>query len=53
MWNDIRVAVRMLVRDRGLTFAAVAVLALGIAANNTVFTIVNAAVSPRSAVRPT
>ncbi len=44
MWAEIRVAARMLVRDRGLTFAAVAVLALGIAANNTVFTIVNAAV---------
>jgi putative ABC transport system permease protein len=44
MGNDLRVAVRMLVRDRALTFAAVAVLALGIAANNTVFTIVNAAV---------
>ncbi|MBI4263064.1 MAG: ABC transporter permease [Acidobacteria bacterium] len=44
MWHEILVAVRMLLRDRGLTLAAVAALALGIGANTTVFTIANAVV---------
>ena len=37
-----RFAARMLVKDRWVTLAAVVALALGIAANTTVFTIVNA-----------
>jgi len=40
-WNDVRLAARLLLKDKGFTLAAVAALALGIAANNTVFTIVN------------
>ena len=40
-WNDIRLGARLLVKDKWFTLAAVAALALGIAANNTVFTIVN------------
>jgi predicted permease len=43
LWNDIRIAARVLLRERGVTLAAVAALALGIAATNTVFTIVNGA----------
>ena len=39
--HDIRVAIRLLVRDRWMSLAAVTALALGLAANNTVFTIVN------------
>jgi predicted permease len=41
--QDLRLAVRMLAKDRWFTLAAVAVLALGIAATNTVFTLVNGA----------
>ena len=40
-WNDVRLAARLLLKDTWFTLAAVAALALGIAANNTVFTIVN------------
>ena len=40
-WNDVRLAARLLLKDKWFTLAAVAALALGIAANNTVFTIVN------------
>jgi putative ABC transport system permease protein len=40
--RDLRFGARMLTKDRWLTLAAVAALAMGIAANNTVFTIVNA-----------
>ena len=40
-WNDVRLAARLLLKDKWFTAAAVAALALGIAANNTVFTIVN------------
>jgi putative ABC transport system permease protein len=40
--RDIRFATRLLVKDRWFTLTAVVVLALGIAANNAVFTIVNA-----------
>ena len=39
--NDLRLAGRLLLKDKWFTLAAVAALALGIAANNTVFTIVN------------
>jgi predicted permease len=41
--QDIRFAARLLVKDRRFTVAAVVALALGIAANNTVFTFINAA----------
>ena len=40
--RDLRFGARMLTKDRWITLAAVAALAIGIAANNTVFTIVNA-----------
>ena len=39
---DLRFGARRLTKNRGTTLAAVTALALGIAANNTVFTIVNA-----------
>ncbi len=42
LWQDIRHAVRRLAKDRSLTFMAVAALSLGIGANSTVFTFVNA-----------
>ena len=41
VWNDVRLAVRMLLRDRSFTLTASAALALGIAANSLVFTLVN------------
>ena len=40
--RDLRFGVRMLTKDRWITLAAVVALAIGIAANTTVFTIVNA-----------
>lgn len=42
-WNDVRLAARLLLKDRPFTLAAITVLALGIGANTVVFTIVNAA----------
>ncbi len=42
LWQDIRHAIRRLAKDRSLTFMAVAALSLGIGANNTIFTFVNA-----------
>src|SRR5579862_4280777 len=42
LWRDLRFAVRMLVKDRWFTLAAASALALGIGANATVFTLVNA-----------
>jgi putative ABC transport system permease protein len=41
--QDVRFAVRMLVKDRRFTFAAVAALALGIGVNASVFAVINAA----------
>ena len=42
LWQDIRFAVRLLVKDRWFTAVAVIALALGIGVNATVFTFVNA-----------
>ncbi len=42
LWHDVRYAARRLVEARWFTLAAVLALALGIGANTTVFTIVNA-----------
>ena len=41
VWNDVRLAVRLLLRDRSFTLTAASALALGIAANSLVFTLVN------------
>jgi predicted permease len=41
--SDLRLAARLLAKDRGFTFAAVLVLALGITVTNTAFTLVNGA----------
>ena len=40
--QDLRFAVRLLIRNRAVTLVAVLSLALGIGANTTVFTLVNA-----------
>jgi predicted permease len=42
LWQDLRFATRLLVKDRWFTAVAAAALALGIGVNATVFTIVNA-----------
>jgi putative ABC transport system permease protein len=41
MWSDLRLAVRLLLRDRTFTLTALGALVLGIAANSLVFTLVN------------
>jgi hypothetical protein len=42
LWQDLRYAVRLLVKDKWFTAVAAAARALGIGVNNTVFTFVNA-----------
>jgi hypothetical protein len=42
LWQDVRFAVRLLVKDRWFTLVATIALALGIGVNATVFTFVNA-----------
>ena len=42
IWQDVRFAARLLVKDRWFTLAAATALALGIGANAAVFTLVNA-----------
>jgi putative ABC transport system permease protein len=42
LWQDIRYSLRLLVRAPALTIAAVLSLALGVGANTTVFTLINA-----------
>ena len=42
LWQDVRLAARLLMKDRWYTAVAVLALALGIGVNNTIFTFVNA-----------
>jgi putative ABC transport system permease protein len=42
LWQDLRYAIRLLVKDKWFTLVAAVALALGIGVNNTVFTFVNA-----------
>jgi putative ABC transport system permease protein len=41
MWADLRLAARVLLKEKAFTIPSVVALVLGIAANTTVFTIVN------------
>src|SRR5688572_23620571 len=43
LWHDLRLAARRLAKDRGFAVVVIVTLALGIGANSTVFTVVNAA----------
>src|SRR5438093_6958854 len=42
LWQDVRFAARLLLKDKWFTLVAAAALALGIGVNSTVFTFVNA-----------
>ena len=42
LWQDVKYGVRMLLKQRGFTLVAILSLALGIGANTTIFTVINA-----------
>jgi macrolide transport system ATP-binding/permease protein len=52
LWQDVRYAVRLLIKDRWFTAVAAIALALGIGANAAVFTFVNARVAMHTGELP-